>query len=149
METLIQFLSGGGAAAIAATTGSEPGGSDTAGFFMWLITTYPNLAPLVFLVIGVSFLCSAIATRMPAIGQGGPITKSPVYAVFYRVINTIALNLKWARNSGDPKMQQLLDTAETTLVGSVTHRLADQHVADNAKAPVESEPNSSKKEPPP
>lgn len=145
METLIQFLSGGGSAAtLAATTGGNPSGGDTAGFFMWLITTYPNLAPFVFVIIGISFVCSALATRMPAVGKGGAITKTLVYAVFYRVVNTIALNLNWARNMGDPKLQQLLDTAETSLVGSVTHRLADQHDTASPASPEVKTPSTQK-----
>lgn len=58
------------------------------------IGQFGQYGELVLALIGV---CAAVAALIPAPGE----KSGPAYRIFYRVLNTIAVNVRHARNAGD------------------------------------------------
>ena len=58
------------------------------------IGQFGQYSELVLALIGV---CAAVAALIPAPGE----KSGPAYRIFYRILNTIAVNVRHARNAGD------------------------------------------------
>lgn len=58
------------------------------------IGQFGQYGELVLALIGV---CAAVAALIPAPGE----KSGPAYRIFYRILNTIAVNVRHARNAGD------------------------------------------------
>ena len=60
-----------------------------------LVALVPSLAPYAGIIGAVGYLAAAIATKMPAPQAGGSVT----YAIVYRAVNMLGLNLGHAANA--------------------------------------------------
>lgn len=110
-------------------------------FLDWLFQTYPNAAPLMFLVVGISFISAGVSAFLPPPGKGPAFTKLPFYPLLYRVINFVAINLKWARNYGDPKIEKY-DPFKGDAAG-IMHKLASMQTTGSSTPAPSPPPTSS------
>ena len=58
------------------------------------VAQFGQYGELILALIGV---CAAVAALIPAPGE----KSGPAYRIFYRILNTIAVNVRHARNAGD------------------------------------------------
>lgn len=75
----------------------------------WIMTNHPDWTGVIMCLVGLAFFVYGLSVSLPKPGAGPAFTKAPWYALLYRTISTLAVDLRPLRKWGSPKLSEVED----------------------------------------